>query len=285
MKKIALITSVAIIAIGGWVYATPYIAVNNIKNSAEKKDYATLEAQIDFKTLRANFKEKMQALIIRGLEAKSGTEQDKAMSEFGQIIVESLIDPLVNNLITPQTISALVRGETPNEGLNNVGENVAKQSGAAADEVISNSTLEEQKDEATNNTEGKKPNSENNLVNAKADIKFNMEYAGLNKFVITVNDANKVGSDIRLILFREGIATWKVKDIELPALDKIGLNSSEEPKKVITSDVIPASIAPQDGSATPAVIQPMNQKVTVTPNEANQNDVDQNSITQPTDTQ
>jgi hypothetical protein len=232
MKKLSVLSAVIVISFAGWLYATPYLALNKIRSAAENKDYATLQEKIDFATLRENFKIKMRAIITKGLETKSGTEQDKAMSDFGKMIVDALIDPIINSLITPENISSIVRGETPPTNLKSIGKSLKDESSEAADAAINNESLEEVKDEQGAATTEQKTQTVNNVLikdTKKPNLKIIANYNGLNNFVVKVIDVENPESEVQFILTREKLINWKMKDILIPALEKIedDLNKKE----------------------------------------------------------
>ena len=48
MKKISILTIGLLVVIAGYLYASPYLALNSIKNAAEAQDAEKLSSYIDF---------------------------------------------------------------------------------------------------------------------------------------------------------------------------------------------------------------------------------------------
>lgn len=211
LKKIIILIIVLVAAL---YYATPYIAVYSLKNAADKKDLQKVEKYIDFDSLKADFKTKMRTIISNGLEyrAKENTDQSDAIGALGQVIANALIDPLVNSLVTPEIISAIIRGEKPENGLNDI-----KTTPDAQSEQIINkegqpvATAPAAASTAPVVAEEKK----------KRNVKIIPGYSGVNHFHIKVTDLNDKDSEVTFVMRREGLIGWKIYQAEIPALDKI----------------------------------------------------------------
>ncbi|EDZ99255.1 putative transmembrane protein, partial [Burkholderia sp. H160] len=94
-----LITLIVVIVIAalGFVYASPYIAVNNLKRAADARDVQTVNQYVDFPALRDSLKQQVAAMLTHRLEADAGNK----LATIGAVIGVTLIGPLVDAYATP----------------------------------------------------------------------------------------------------------------------------------------------------------------------------------------
>ncbi|HEY2024227.1 DUF2939 domain-containing protein, partial [Paraburkholderia sp.] len=106
-----LITLIVVIVIAalGFVYASPYLAVNNLKRAADARDVQTVNQYVDFPALRASLKQQVADMLTRRLEADSGNK----LATIGAVIGVTLIGPLVDAYATPDGVAALLNGMPP----------------------------------------------------------------------------------------------------------------------------------------------------------------------------
>lgn len=96
------------LAAAGWLYATPYLAVNGMKNAAETRDAQRLSGYIDFPTLKDNLKGTLNAKITGDVRAS-----DNPLAAMGSALGAMLINPMVDLFVTPEAIAGLMQGEQP----------------------------------------------------------------------------------------------------------------------------------------------------------------------------
>ena len=97
----AVSTGVAAIASGG-VYYAPYLTLNNIKNAMENSNADALSQEIDFSSLRVSIKENVKAQVMKQMAGVVTPE-----------IVEKMVNPLVEKIITPEGINQLMQDKVP----------------------------------------------------------------------------------------------------------------------------------------------------------------------------
>jgi hypothetical protein len=99
--------------LAAYIVAAPYITVHQMKVAAEKRDGNALSKLIDFPSLRQSFKEQLNAQVANATASErnpAGNPFAAAGSAFGMTIAEGLID----NFVTPETITSLMAGANPN---------------------------------------------------------------------------------------------------------------------------------------------------------------------------
>ncbi|KLD77556.1 DUF2939 domain-containing protein [Xanthomonas hyacinthi] len=108
MKKWLALLFLALLALGGYVAAGPYLAIRGISQALEQRDAAALERYVDFPTLRVNLKAQVDDALLRraGPELQAGLFGGALLSLAGSV---SGIG--VDAMVTPAGIGALLQGD------------------------------------------------------------------------------------------------------------------------------------------------------------------------------
>jgi DUF2939 family protein len=179
MKAVTKLTAIAILlaAIGGWLYYTPYLAVKNMREAAERKDSATLSRYINYPSLRESLKATLNASML----SKIGKQKDTSpFAALGTALVMALIGPMVDAMITPEALAMMMKGEKP--ALKEKGKPAAAPASAASDR----------------------------------DVETLMGYESFDQFVVSAKKKGTADEPIALVFQREGIWSWKLTAIRLP---------------------------------------------------------------------
>jgi hypothetical protein len=205
---ITLIVIVLIAALG-FAYATPYIALNNLKRAADARDAQTVNQYVDFPALRESLKQQVTGLLTRRLGEHSN---GNPLAAIGAMIGAALIGPLVDAYATPDGVAALLNGMPPrgdpgerppappaaNNPQNGAATSAAPAPGAAAEPATPPA------------------NTANSYANPTPPQppQTTAGYRGLNEFVVTYQHG---AGDTRYsaIFEREGLFTWKLAAINL----------------------------------------------------------------------
>jgi Protein of unknown function (DUF2939) len=102
--------SIAIIfsAISIWFYFTPYLTVRAMKSAVEAKDSSKLSDYIDFPAVKENLKVSLNAKFA----TKFTKEKDaKPYGAFGTLLAAKLITPMIDALVTPESLAMMMKGE------------------------------------------------------------------------------------------------------------------------------------------------------------------------------
>lgn len=169
------IALIATVVIGAWFYFAPYIATYNMMRAAKTNDSETLSNYINFPLLRESLKANFNAMLVAEV-AKSG--KDDPFETFGAILAAAIINPMIDALVTPESLSMMMQGNKPN--------------------------LAERKLEA----EGKPKES--------SETEMSMGYENFNKFIVSVKKKGDNNSPIVFVLHREGFLNWKLASLRLP---------------------------------------------------------------------
>ena len=103
---------VFIVLLGGYVVASPYITITNIKTYVQNRDQEKMAENINFPVLRENFRQQLNEQLIKSNAIKAKMQDDD--SPYASIKVFSLTrkmaDELTHALITPAGLSNIMSG-------------------------------------------------------------------------------------------------------------------------------------------------------------------------------
>ncbi|MFM0605627.1 DUF2939 domain-containing protein [Paraburkholderia sediminicola] len=194
---------IVVIAALGFAYASPYMALNNLKRAADARDAQTVNEYVDFPALRESLKQQVTGLLTRRLDAHGNGNPFAAI---GAMIGVALIGPLVDAYATPDGVAALLNGMPPR---GNPGERPpvpgAENPPAAAAPAPQPPVAGNTNNSAANN---------GNDATPPQPPQTTAGYRGLNEFVVNYQHG---AGDARYsaILRREGLFTWKLAAVDL----------------------------------------------------------------------
>ena len=195
---------IVVIAALGFAYASPYMALNNLKRAADARDAQTVNEYVDFPALRESLKQQVTGLLTRRLDAHANGNPFAAI---GAMIGVALIGPLVDAYATPDGVAALLNGMPPR---GNPGERPPVPRAA---ENPPEATAPASAPPAAGNTNNGAANNGNDATPPQPP-QTTAGYRGLNEFVVTYQHG---AGDARYsaILRREGLFTWKLAAVDL----------------------------------------------------------------------
>ena len=174
------------VLLGAYYAASPWLTVNKLKQAFEKKDTRQIEKIVDFPELREDFKEVAKATVMKNAAKEL---EGNPFAALGMMMANALIDPLIDSVISPAGLQALLStGEMsvqPSDVLNENNSWLSKES----------------------TTEEFKPSP---------DLSVKMNYTDLNGFKIELSNKKVIAEPISLFMEREGFADWKVTGIDIP---------------------------------------------------------------------
>ena len=107
MKKWIAFVLVALLALGSYVAAGPYLTVRAIRMAVKEQDAAALSRQVDFPVLRESLKAQLGDRLLR----KAGPDlQSNPLGAFGLAIANGLLSGSVDAMVTPAGLGALMEG-------------------------------------------------------------------------------------------------------------------------------------------------------------------------------
>jgi hypothetical protein len=196
-KAVAITVAVAlIVAVLGYSYASPYIAVNRMKAAADARDAATLNTYVDYPALRLSLKEQAGEMLQQRIGAQHSSNP---LLILGAVIGAALVGPLVDAYATPEGVAALLNGMPPT---GKPGDRPQAPPPEAAQPASAAPSTAPPASAASGN-----PAPEPRPVTTAG-------YRGLNEFALTWDRAS-TGEHYAAILQRHGLFSWKLAAVEL----------------------------------------------------------------------
>lgn len=166
--------------IGGYIYLSPYLAVNSLKSAIENRDSEAIEKQVDFPALRASLKEQAKASMLKSLQEEMSTNPFAAL---GMALAGPMVDSMVDATVTPAGLRQLLAsGSLPDANRQNTGEQVGEVSAPSRDSFKS----------------------------------VSMAYQSFNRFHVSIKPNEADLQPIKLLLSRDGLVNWRLNGISLP---------------------------------------------------------------------
>jgi hypothetical protein len=106
----ATLAAALLVAALGFVYASPYIALDRVKRAADARDAQTVNEYVDFPALRASLKDQIVALLTRRIDVQ---RSGNPLAIIGAMIGAALVGPLVDSYATPDGVAAILNGIPP----------------------------------------------------------------------------------------------------------------------------------------------------------------------------
>ncbi|WP_321953088.1 DUF2939 domain-containing protein [Paraburkholderia bannensis] len=198
-KPVAIaVAAVVVVTALGYAYASPYLALNSLKQAADARDAAALSEYVDYPALRVSLKQQVGEMLQRRIQAQHSSNP---LLMLGAVIGAALIGPLVDAYATPEGVAALLNGMPPT---GKPGERPAPPPSTPA-----SSAPAEAAPPAPANTQAEAP---------QPRPQASAGYRSLNTFAVTwQRSAN--GERYAAILQRHGLFSWKLAAVELNPAD------------------------------------------------------------------
>lgn len=194
MNKKLLATAVAVAVIGAVTsYASPYWTIYQMRTAIEKRDPEKFSRYVDYPALR----ESLKAQLLLSLKDKLGTPDAKEnpFAGLGQMIGLAMVNTVVDTMVTPAGVMALMAGEKP----------APKEPAPQAPTTASTP-------EAREAPEGPRKEA------AKDALRYDVSYKSWDLVQATATKEN--GEPIVADLRRQGLWSWKWAGIKIPDLAK-----------------------------------------------------------------
>ena len=105
--------SLAAALTAGYYLASPFLALNGLKNSFANKDADKVNQYIDYPALREDLKGQLMAAAIKNMQSDPEMSSNP-FSGFATAIVGPMVNAMVDSYVTPsgtKTVMALFSGE------------------------------------------------------------------------------------------------------------------------------------------------------------------------------
>ena len=99
-RWLGILLLLAVVAAGGWLWGSPYLAVRAMERAAEARDAEALSAYVDYPAVRQSMKSQLRERFA----SQAGVGGDTAL---GALVATGLADGLIDAGITPEGIRAI----------------------------------------------------------------------------------------------------------------------------------------------------------------------------------
>lgn len=188
----------------GYLAASPYIVLNNIKKSIEANDSKAVASYIDFPSVRQSLKVQLNQQL-QDQQKNLENQDNDPFAELSNFFAATMVDKIIDTALTPENLTTLLQGKTLENSLD----------------------LEESS------------KNENEVDNSNNDVSYHTSYKSFNSFQVDIKKDNSADPDISVVMTRNGLS-WKVTELvlhdnEKPLAPKEAKQEPiiEEPKKVV----------------------------------------------------
>lgn len=106
-KKMIGVIFGLIILIFGYLYASPYIVLNSIKNALKDNDSEKFSAYIDYTSVRQSVKDQMNAYMLKEIT----TKETNGWEALGAMMASTLAEKMVDAVVTPEGMTLMLQGK------------------------------------------------------------------------------------------------------------------------------------------------------------------------------
>lgn len=167
-----------ILALASWFYALPYLAANSMKEAAEQNDPIRLAAYVDFPALKESLRGSFNASLAKKVIS---TKDSNPFEALGAVLASAVAGPIIDSLVTPESLAAIMQGERPALGI------------PAQDRQ--------------------------SALKRKFTAVTATRYIGFDSFAVEVRKEGSADAPIVMLLSRHGLLSWKLSAIQFPRND------------------------------------------------------------------
>ncbi len=203
-KSIFISIGLIIILILGYLAASPYIVLNNIKKSIDANDSKAVASYIDFPSVRQSLKAQLNQQL-QEQQKKSENMENDPFDELINLFATTMIDKIMDTMLNPENLTTLLQGKTLENSLDIKGSS----------------------------------KNENEVDNSNSEVSYETSYKSFNRFQVDIKKDKSADPDISVVMTRDGLS-WKVTELVLHDNEKPSAPKEvkqepiiEEPKKVV----------------------------------------------------
>jgi len=190
--KIAAIS--AAVAIAGYWYFSPFLAIRQMQSAAQEKDADTFNERVDYPKLRESLKGQLSAVM--GEKMAKTQDAGNPFAALGSMLGLALVDRFVDAMVRPETVMRAMQEGQMSPKAQPEGEAPAQP----GDTPVAQ-TQQEPKDE--------KP-------------KWTYDRKGVDKLIAYATDPKKPSAPnsekLGVVFERSGFANWKLTEVRLPTV-------------------------------------------------------------------
>lgn len=155
-----------IILILGYLYVSPYLAINSIKNAAQAGDSEKISKYIDYPSVRQSFKDQMNAYMFKEMASKEAN----GWEALGAMMASTMVDKMIDAMITPEGMTLMLQGK-----------DLKSTSSNGSDDPQVSGAKEESKPD------------------------YSSRYASMNDFEVVIKDQDKA-KEVKVMMVRDGLS-------------------------------------------------------------------------------
>ncbi|AOJ10320.1 DUF2939 domain-containing protein [Burkholderia mayonis] len=111
LKPVSIVVALVVAAVViVYAYASPYLALRQMKQAIDARDAQAISTYVDFPALRISLKQQLTDELMRRIDAQ---KRDNPLAIIGALIGSALVGPLVDAYATPDGVAALMNGLPP----------------------------------------------------------------------------------------------------------------------------------------------------------------------------
>ncbi|AOJ01759.1 hypothetical protein WS70_07890 [Burkholderia mayonis] len=111
LKPVSIVVALVVAAVAiVYAYASPYLALRQMKQAIDARDAQAISTYVDFPALRISLKQQLTDELMRRIDAQ---KRDNPLAIIGALIGSALVGPLVDAYATPDGVAALMNGLPP----------------------------------------------------------------------------------------------------------------------------------------------------------------------------
>jgi hypothetical protein len=188
--------------LGTYWYASPYLAVWQIRSAAQARDAQAFNSHVDYPKLRESIKVQFSALFSDAPGQNHGAESANPGFAFGKMLGLLVVNKFVDAVVTPETVMRAMRQgylvpEVPKAG--------------RARQPDTDKPADGQTDEQAGHAEHGASEDKPHLVFERQSVDKLLIYSE------ELKQAGQAGQDkLGFVFERSGFATWKLSAVVLP---------------------------------------------------------------------
>ena len=200
-----------VLAAGAYWYASPYLAVNSIREAIAQKDGERLNQYVDYPQLRDDLKAYVVSSLRQAASDPSSGVGDDGLAALGTALVIPIANTLIDSYLTPEVVEGLIESSAASPA--------ASPTASSSDTSANPFSIPDIQAEIA---KGKQQVEK--TINQMADVE--MRYQGMNQFQVSgrVEPGIKLGFD----MVRQGLGDWKIAGLILPNYQQLQALAAED---------------------------------------------------------
>jgi hypothetical protein len=195
-KTIKAAAAIAVVAIAGYWYWSPFLAVRQLQSAAQKKDADAFNERVDYPKLRESLKGQLSAVM--GEQMAKTQDSGNPFAALGSMLGMAMVDRFVDAMVRPETVMrAMQNGQMSPK---------AKPAGEAPAQPADRSAGQPQQE-----PKYEKP-------------QWTYDRKGVDKLIAYATDPERPGAQnsekLGIVFERSGFANWKLTEVRLPVGNK-----------------------------------------------------------------